>query len=163
MHARFGFRSRFATPAVLLLAAVLSAGEVRAVDPNVDSGPAAGEHPADYVTALPLVKARRFAEALPLLRQAEADQPFNADVLNQLGFTLRKLGRLDEARIAYDRALSVAPNHRGAREYRGELFVQTGDMAAARAELAVLERVCGWDCEEYRDLAAAIEKGPPAR
>lgn len=161
MHARFILRAWFATPTVLVLAALFAAGTVWAVDPNVDSGPAAGEHPADYGAALPLVKARRFEDALPLLRQAEAAQPFNADVLNQLGFTLRKLGRLDEARVAYDRALSVAPNHRGAREYRGELFVQTGEMAAARAELAVLERICGQDCEEYRDLAAAIEQGPP--
>lgn len=110
----------------------------------------------DVLAAKAHADAGRYAEAEALLHVADAAEPNNADILNLLGFVTRKQGRLVEARGYYDRALAKNPDHRGAREYRGELFVQTGDLAAARTELAELERICGTDCEEYRELAEVL-------
>lgn len=146
--------------AVFVLLAVVSVVPAAAVDTNDASEPAAGETPPGYAEAAALVKEERFAEALPLLKQAEALQPAHADTLNLLGFTSRKTGDTAAARGYYDRALAIAPNHRGAREYRGELFVTLGDLEAARRDLAELERICGRDCEEYRELAEAIAAAP---
>ncbi|WP_075215215.1 tetratricopeptide repeat protein [Mongoliimonas terrestris] len=110
----------------------------------------------DFLAAKVHSDAGRYGEAEALLRTADAAEPNNADILNLLGFVTRKQGRLAEARGYYDRALAKNPDHRGAREYRGELFVETGDLTAARAELAELERICGTTCEEYRELAEVL-------
>ncbi|MBH0239426.1 tetratricopeptide repeat protein [Methylobrevis albus] len=144
----------------LMVLCLAGATPALAVDTNDASEPAAGEMPPGYAEAAALVKEERFAEALPLLKQAESLQPAHADTLNLLGFTSRMTGDVVAARGYYDRALKIAPNHRGAREYRGELFVKTGDLAAARRDLAELERICGVDCEEYRELADAIAAVP---
>ena len=50
----------------------------------------------------------------------------------------------------------MQPDHRAAREYLGELYVETGDMPHARAQLAELTRLCPAGCEERDDLQRAI-------
>ncbi len=84
--------------------------------------------------------------------------PWNADAFNLMGFALRKLARFDEAQRAYSRALRLDPNHKGALEYLGELYIQTKRMDEARGKLKELEAACGKDCREYQMLAEAIAK-----
>jgi len=96
-----------------------------------------------------------YAGALRLLQPIVAAEPGNADALNLVGYASRKLGRLDQAATFYRAALAVDPNHLGALEYQGELFVMTGDTAAAQANLAKLQGLCG-SCEAEEDLAAAL-------
>lgn len=55
----------------------------------------------------------------------------------------------------YDRALAIDPNHLGAQEYQGELFLMLGDLDAAQANLDHLTRICG-TCPEREDLREAI-------
>ncbi len=57
---------------------------------------------------------------------------------------------------AYERALKLDPQHAGALEYQGELFVILGEPDKARANLVLIEAICGTGCEEYVDLAEAI-------
>jgi hypothetical protein len=54
------------------------------------------------------------------------------------------------------RSVALDPDYAQVREYLGEAYVQKGDIAAAKAQLQVIERICGTSCEEYTDLAEAI-------
>ena len=49
----------------------------------------------------------------------------HADVYNLLGFSLRKSGDLETAYTFYKKALDFDPEHKGALEYLGELYVET--------------------------------------
>ena len=80
----------------------------------------------------------------------------SADVENYLGYTNRKMGRFEEARVHYEKALAIDPEHRGALEYFGELHVETGKLDEAQGLLQRLADVCGTNCQEYQALADAI-------
>ena len=49
------------------------------------------------------------------------------------------------------------PAHKGAHEYMGEAFLMKNDLTGAQKQLAELERICQKNCDEYRDLAQAID------
>jgi len=82
----------------------------------------------------------------------------NADWNNLMGFSLRKAPAPDfaEAEKFYNEALRIDPKHRGALEYSGELYLQTGDLAKAEQRLAALDKACFLPCAEYSDLKKAI-------
>ena len=126
-----------------------------AAAPSSDPPQSAPANP-DYARAAALIEAEKFAEALPLLKKAEAAEPDNADVHNYLGYAHRKLKNLDAALKHYKIALRIAPRHRGANEYLGELYLVLGDLAKAEERLAVLDKACLFGCEEYTELKDAI-------
>jgi Flp pilus assembly protein TadD len=80
----------------------------------------------------------------------------HADAYNLLGFSLRKSGDAKNALTFYKKALEFDPNHKGALEYSGELYVQLGDVAKARENAAKLTALCPQGCEELADLQQAI-------
>jgi tetratricopeptide (TPR) repeat protein len=82
--------------------------------------------------------------------------PRDAEALNGLGYSHRKLGRLELGIAYYRRALALDPGYLRAREYLGEGYVAAGKVELARLELAEIGRRCGATCEEYVELAAAI-------
>ncbi len=112
--------------------------------------------PSAYQSAVKAVKSKDYRRALRLLDQVVRDDPRNADAWNYQGFSNRKLGQLDAAFVSYRKALAIDPDHRGAHEYLGELYLRKGDPAAARKHLAALDRICLFGCEEYRDLKKAV-------
>ena len=73
-----------------------------------------------------------------------------------LGYTSRWVGNYPDAFEAYARALALEPTHRGANSYLGVAYVKTKDNGKARAQLAVVESICGNDCDDYKLLATAI-------
>ncbi len=77
-------------------------------------------------------------------------------VLNYIGYSHRKLGRLETGIEYYHKALAINPNFALAREYLGEGYVAAGRVDLAKAELAEIEKLCGTTCEEYQDLSEAI-------
>jgi Flp pilus assembly protein TadD len=83
----------------------------------------------------------------------------HADVYNLLGFSLRKSGDAKTAMTFYRKALEFDPDHKGALEYSGELFVQLGDIERARHNEARLKALCPQGCEELADLQEAIKRG----
>lgn len=101
------------------------------------------------------IAAKDYQGALAELRDLAQDvqQP---DVYNLLGFTLRKTGDYSTALTYYNKALELKPDHKAAREYLGELYVETGDMAKADEQLASLQKLCPTGCEELEDLQQAI-------
>jgi tetratricopeptide (TPR) repeat protein len=126
-----------------------------------DDNSSIGNDP-EFSQARALVDAGRWSEALPVLLRLEADLGTSADVHNLLGVTYRKLKDYPTAKRHYDRALEIDPRHLPTLEYQGEWFLETGDMAGARRNLARLKALCG-DCHEYQHLAEAIEKAGETR
>lgn len=121
-----------------------------------DNKPAAP--PTSYDRGLKEVRTGDYAAALPLLEKAVAENPKNANAWNYIGYSNRKLKRFDRAMTAYQKALAIEPEHRGANEYIGELYLQMGDPAKARGRLKVLDSACFFGCEEFDELKAAIAK-----
>lgn len=120
---------------------------------------------AELAAAQKLIDARDWNGAIVELERAQRRNERNADVHNLLGYSLRHAGRLKEAFAHYDRALRLDPWHRGAHEYAGEARLQAKEPAKAREHLAALRKLCGTECEPYRDLAQAIadyERGTPS-
>lgn len=101
------------------------------------------------------IAAKNYAGALAELRGLAEGSP-QADIYNLMGFTLRKTGDYRTSLTYYTKALELQPDHRAAREYLGELYVETGDMAHAREQLTELARLCPGGCEERNDLQRAI-------
>lgn len=114
------------------------------------------EQSDDFATAVDHVDDEEYAEAIPLLEKVVAAEPDNADAFNYLGYSYRKTGVTDKALANYLMALELEPEHLGANEYLGELYLEMKDLAKAEERLAVLEEACG-DCEEYEELAEKIE------
>ena len=76
------------------------------------------------------------------------------------GFALRKMGRAQEGLTFYGRALALDPDNANTYEYLGAYHVETGNLDMARIALARIEAICGGRaCEQYEDLAKAIETG----
>jgi len=113
----------------------------------------------DYAAAVLSIKHKDFARALGLLAAVTGRNPKDADAWNYTGFASRMTGRFAEALAAYGKALAIQPNHLGAHEYLGELYVQTGQLAKAKRQLAKLEKLCTADCRQYQELASAIATG----
>lgn len=103
-----------------------------------------------------LIESEKFEDAVMKLQAYTEASPFDPDGYNLLGYSQRQLGAYDEAKSAYDRALRLDPAHKGAMEYLGELYLQTGKPEEAKAMLTRLEEACGTDCPEYRKLSEAI-------
>ena len=97
---------------------------------------------------------KRYTKAQKLLLKSNEKKPLQADTLNYLGFTTRKLGDYEKGEEFYLQGLQIEPNHRGINEYLGELYVVTGRMDMAKERLEVL-KTC--NCEEYDELKDIIE------
>ena len=80
--------------------------------------------------------------------------PNNADTLNYLGFTSRKLGDFINGEKYYLQGLALEPNHIGINEYLGELYVATNRLDLAKERLKILENC---NCEEYTELKQIID------
>jgi tetratricopeptide (TPR) repeat protein len=143
--------------ATALCAAVAATQAVRAADDF--HGPQVGgkTQAADPLSsARALIQQERWRDAIAELNKINLVG--NADWHNLMGYSHRKAKVPDytAAQQHYDAALRIAPQHRGALEYSGELFLMKGDVAQARGRLASLEAACGRDCAEYQQLQTAI-------
>lgn len=80
-------------------------------------------------------------------------------VLNYIGYSHRKSGRLDVAFGYYHRAIAIDPDFVLAREYLGEGYVAAGRIDLAKSQLIEIANRCGTTCEEYQELAEQIQSG----
>ena len=97
---------------------------------------------------------KRYAKAQKLLLKSNKKKPLQANTLNYLGFTTRKLGDYEKGEEFYLQGLQIEPNHNGINEYLGELYIVTNRMELAKARLNVLKSC---DCKEYKQLKEIIE------
>ena len=97
---------------------------------------------------------KKYEKAQKLLIKSNKKKPDNANTLNYLGFTTRKLGDFETGEKYYLQGLAIEPNHIGINEYLGELYVVTNRINLANERLEVLK---GCKCNEYNDLKEIIE------
>jgi len=82
----------------------------------------------------------------------------NADVANVIGYASRKLGRYDDAKFWYERALAADPNHSLTWSYYGMWHAEQGNLLKAKDDLEKVRMICGnTDCREYKLLKDAID------
>ena len=113
----------------------------------------------DLASVRAKIKARDFKGALAELTPMLAIYQ-HADVYNLMGFSLRKTGDQKQAYTFYRKALDFDPQHKGALEYLGELYVETGQLEKAKENVVLLKRLCPSGCEELADLEQAIAHAP---
>jgi Flp pilus assembly protein TadD len=146
------------TPFILAGVMALAALPAQAVDtPTSKDAP-------DLTAIRAKIKAQDFKTAAADLYAVIDSGVQHADVYNLLGFSLRKSGDRQAGATFYRKALDFDPNHKGALEYQGELFVELGQIDKAKANLAKLATLCPTGCEEREDLEKAIAAvaGAPA-
>ncbi|MDA9597820.1 tetratricopeptide repeat protein [Candidatus Pelagibacter sp.] len=97
---------------------------------------------------------KRYEKAQKLLLKSNDEKPLQADTLNYLGFTTRKLGDYEKGEDFYLQGLKIKPDHKGINEYLGELYVVTNRMDKAKERLEVLKSC---KCDEYNQLKEVIE------
>ena len=97
---------------------------------------------------------KRYKKAQALLIASNKKKPLQADTLNYLGFTTRKLGDYDNGEKYYLLGLEINPNHVGINEYLGELYVATNRLDLAKERLKILENC---NCKEYNELKEIIK------
>lgn len=115
-----------------------------------------GTHLDDYSMALRLIRHEKYDDAIPYLQRALVDRPHSADILNYLGFTNRMIGRYSTSMGFYQQALKEDPDHKGAHEYLGELYLNLHDLTSAQGQLAELTRLCPSGCDELDTLTKSI-------
>jgi tetratricopeptide (TPR) repeat protein len=149
----------------------LSSSPAMAADPYTEPAPAATTESKtnkktkakDSVESLlkssrSSISKKKWAQAKKDLIKADKLNSKNADVKNLLGFVTRNMNDTKSSMKYYQAALKIDPNHLGANEYLGELYLKLKQPAKANAQLAKLEQICGTNCAEYKDLAQDIAK-----
>ena len=100
-------------------------------------------------------KARKlYLKALNKFEKAYIKDKKNADLLNYLGYALRKTGDFEKAEKFYLEGLEIKPDHKGINEYLGELYIKTNRIELAKERLEVLKDC---KCEEFEELKELIE------
>ena len=153
---------------IVLLFVFITSAAFSAGSSGGDSGGGEAKPVTQYEIALKMInKAKKFEKknktdkaqkhykkAIGHLLKHNKKFPADADTLNYLGFTHRKVGDYENAEIYYSMGLELDPKHVGINEYMGELFVVTNRLDKAKERLAVLEDC---KCKEYKDLKLVIE------
>ena len=137
-----------AAAVLLAVCAAVNAADLTPAESSKDALAGAREH----------IAAKRWSAAIDELRRVNATD--NADWNNLMGYSMRKQKTPDlaAAESYYDAALRIAPAHRGALEYSGELYLMKGDLGQAEKRLATLDKACTFSCAEYRELKQAVER-----
>lgn len=106
---------------------------------------------------------KKFKKALDrALRATELDTSYH-EAWNLVGYSSRKLGRLDESLAAYSRCLRLRPDYAAAREYLGEAHLEMGNLEKAKEQLAMLVRLnAEGPATTLRTAIEAYEKAHPA-
>jgi tetratricopeptide (TPR) repeat protein len=109
-----------------------------------------------YQQGVALAKEGHYEWALDVL--ASISNQNDPNVLNYIGYSHRKAGRIETGVEFYRKALAINPDFVLAREYLGEGYVAAGWIDLAQAELAEIGKRCGVTCEEYKALSDVISK-----
>ena len=81
----------------------------------------------------------------------------NADVATLLGYASRKLGRYDDAKYWYEKALASDPQHALTWSYYGMWHAEQGNLLKAKDNLEKVRLICGTTCKEYVALKEVID------
>ena len=109
-----------------------------------------------YATGYQLAKAGDYSDALEFLTAGTGQK--DVRFLTMIGYSTRKLGKIDEGMGFYAQALAIDPNSVNTREYLGEAYLQKNDLESAKGQLTEISNRCGTTCEPYKELNDAITK-----
>jgi tetratricopeptide (TPR) repeat protein len=98
------------------------------------------------------------ASALEFLIRADAIAPANSMILGNLGVVYRALGRLDDARGAYEKALASDPRHIPTRANLARLLDQLGKLPEAEAHFRQILALRPGHGEALAGLASVLEQ-----
>jgi tetratricopeptide (TPR) repeat protein len=103
-----------------------------------------------------LIQKGDYEEGITALHLLGSDD--HPDVATYLGYANRKLGRYDEAKYWYDKALAADPNHVRTWAYYGMWHLEQGNRLKAEDYLQKIELICGGtNCRSYKMLKAALD------
>jgi tetratricopeptide (TPR) repeat protein len=125
------------------------------VTPSIKDAAFARDYRAAYAT---IYDRNDYAAAIEQLKALGHDD--SAAVANLIGYSYRKLGDYKVSQIWYERALKADPNHVKTWQYYGLWQVEQGNREQAQYHLNRIAALAGTNSEEYRSLAAALEKPP---
>jgi tetratricopeptide (TPR) repeat protein len=149
------------TPIALSLAfaaaTMASAGNGQRPDDQIDPRSMALVQQAQAQSA-----AGRYSEANDLLETALAVDPGNRAAYIALGRVAQAQHLPGKAVRLFADALRLEPNDVTALAGQGEAYVQRGAVDRARQNLARVQRLCRQPCPQAQQLAAIIQRGPPA-
>lgn len=81
----------------------------------------------------------------------------NVDVATLIGYASRKLGRYDDAKYWYEKALAANPKYARTWSYYGMWHAEQGNLLKAQDILEKVRSICGTECKEYTELKGVIE------
>ena len=147
---------------ILLLLTSFNVSGAGTESSNSDSSTTADQINSLYELAEKHIYNKKYDKSLKLLKKLTKREDLGtrrADIYNLLGFSYRKLENpeLDKSFAAYMMALEIDPEHAGAHEYLGELYLMRDQKNQAMRMLSKLENLVGKNAEEYKDLLQAIE------
>ena len=146
-----------ALAAAIALATIASAGQGQRPDDQIDPRSAALVQQAQGHSA-----AGRYNEAIDLLETALAVDARNRAAFLALARVAQAQRLPGKAIRFYAAALQLEPNDVDALAGQGEAYVQRGAVDRARANLTRVRTLCGQNCAQATNLAAVIQRGPPA-
>ncbi len=123
--------------------------------PGIEQTAFADGYRAAYAT---IYDRHDYASAIAQLKALGRDD--SAAVANLIGYSYRQLGDYKVSQIWYERALKADPNHVKTWQYYGLWQVEQGNRDQAQYHLNRIAQLAGTSSEEYRSLAAALEKPP---
>ena len=112
----------------------------------------------EYKAAQASIAQADYKTAMTHLQNVITAKPDDADALNLMGFSERKVGDMSQSLAYYNKALALNPNHLGANEYLGELYLEMKMPDKAKERLDVLKSACGGSCTEYTELKEKIDQ-----
>jgi tetratricopeptide (TPR) repeat protein len=102
-----------------------------------------------------IYKDHDYAAGIAKLRSLRHDDM--AAIANLIGYSSRKLGRYDDAKYWYERALASDPKHVRTWSYYGMWYAEQGNLLKAQDILEKVRSICGTECKEYTELKGVIE------
>ena len=125
------------------------------IQPSIEDAAFSRGYRAAYAT---IYDRNDYAAAIEQLKALGHDD--SAAVANLIGYSYRKLGDYKVSQIWYERALKADPDHVKTWQYYGLWQVEQGNRDSAQYHLNRIAALAGTRSEEYRSLAAALEKPP---
>ncbi|MCH6565572.1 MAG: tetratricopeptide repeat protein [Proteobacteria bacterium] len=113
---------------------------------------------ADLESILGLIDEGEYIGAIDQLHIELDNDQDNPDILSLLGYSYRKVLNYEDALTFYQSALRVEPEHMGANQHLGELYVETGQLDKAQSQLELLDSLSLFASSEYAQLKESIEQ-----
>jgi tetratricopeptide (TPR) repeat protein len=133
-----------------------SSGTTTTKKPKKEKHGAAEKFLNDWHKAYALVYGEGdYAGGIAALRAMGYDD--NADVATLIGYASRKLGRYDDAKYWYEKALAADPKHALTWSYYGMWQAEQGNVLKAKEDLEKVRLICGTECREYVALKEVID------